>query len=133
MNIPHSAEEQKKNALLIKVKMQLPKPSKTKIKKMGAIWLEAYQSYAISLSQKDSIQAFLDPWKAHIAFSEMYLDPVLFSPAGKIQNNHELRLSMLHTEIYQESMQLMCDIHAYDQTLSENDFDDIPSQEGKTT
>jgi len=138
MNISNFPEMQKgnvppeKNALMMRTKTKLPKVAKIKIKKMGAMWLESYQAYAIPLSQKDAIQQFLDPWKGQINFSEAYIDPSLFSPAGRVQNNQETRISILQEQIYQESMQLMCDIRSYDPDLSEIDFDQKLAQEGKS-
>lgn len=139
MSIPISPESRQenvaleKNALLIRVKTRLPKNIKAKIKKMDAIWLEAYQAYAAPLPQKNPIQQLLDPWNAQIIYSETHINPSLFSPAGKIRNNQENRTSILQEQIFKESIQLICDICAYDSTLSENDFDQRPSQEGKTS
>ncbi len=139
MNVPISPETRQENvapennALLIRVKAKLPQALKAKIKKMGAIWLESYQAFAIPLSQKDVIQQLLDPWKAQIVLSETSVDPSQFSPAGKARNSQELRISILEEQTHNESTQLMCDIHAYDPNLSEADFDQAPSQENKTS
>lgn len=96
MNISNSLDGQKgnvpdANALLIRVKTKLPNPIKDKIKKMGAIWLEAYQGYGISLAQKASLQKALDPWKTHISFSEIFVDPSIFSQPEKFLTTTSLK------------------------------------------
>jgi uncharacterized protein (DUF927 family) len=139
MNIAVETEAKKenvqtgKNALLIRAKTKLPKSIKGAIKKMGSVWLEVHQAYAIPLSQRDAILQLLEPWKAYVNYSETYIDLSLFSPAGKVKNNQETRISILQEQIYHESMQLMCDIRSYDLRLSESDFNEKPAQDGKTT
>jgi putative DNA primase/helicase len=138
MTIPNSIEKpnandsSKKNALLVRVKVKLPKTIKAKLKQLGAIWLEVFQGYAIPIVQKSPLEVLLDPWKAHIRFSEQEVDAQVFTPVGKAQNSKELKISILQKQVHEESMRLMCDIRAYDATLSESDFDVKPSFENKS-
>ncbi|HEX4839096.1 MAG TPA: DUF927 domain-containing protein [Rhabdochlamydiaceae bacterium] len=122
-----------KNALLIRVKAKLPPAIKAKLKRLGAVWLEAYQGYATPLAQRSSMEALLDPWKLQIEVSEIPIDDKLFTAVGKAKNNRELKISILHEKIYRESTQLMCDIYAYDKSLSESDFDTKPPSENKSS
>ena len=138
MSIPIPPEEQrgndssKKNAFLIRVKAKLPTPIKAKLKRLGAVWLEAYQGYAVPIEQKGPLENLLDPWKTLVRISEVEIDPKSFTPAGKAQNGKETKISILQEQIHRESMQLMCDIRAYDLSLSESDFDAKPTRENKT-
>lgn len=138
MDISISSNEQKenlppaKNALLIRVKAKLPKPIKEKLKRAGAIWLEVYQGYGIPIEQKETINRLLQSSINKVSISEECVDPQRFSSMGKVKNNRELRISILEQQIQQESLQLLCDIHRYDPTLSEYDFDKQPSLSGKT-
>ncbi len=128
-----NGNDSRKNAVLIRVKIKLPPLIKTKLKKLGAIWLEAYQGYAVPAEQKISIETLLDPWKLQIEISEILIDSQLFTPVGKARNNRELKTSILQEKICRESMQLMCDIYAYNKSLSESDFDTKPMSENKSS
>ncbi len=121
------------NALIIRSKIKLPKSIKEKMKKMGAVWNDAYQAYAILLDKKIAVEGLLAPWKEKISFSTGYIDPHHFSFEGKAEDQRDLRFSILHEQIHKESMQLMVDINAYNPSLSELDFDEKPSREGKTS
>ncbi len=136
MNIPSNEKNgnnSRKNALLLRVKTKLPRPIKNKLKRLGAIWLEVYQGYAIPIEQKSPTLTLIEPWKSEIETSEILIDGGLFTSAGKMRNNQELKISILQEKIYQESTQLMCDIRAYDGSLSETDFDTKPTHKGKTS
>ena len=119
-------------ALIIRVSIKLPKHIKSKLKRMGGFWHEAYQGYAIPLAQKSDVETLLLPWSKQTSFVEMPIDSKDFSPAGKIQNHQELKISILRETVHKESMQLLLDIHGYDSNLSEMDFDEKPSSDGKT-
>ena len=134
MSLPIQSDDAKKNhqALIIRVLTRLPKSIKSKLQKMGALWYEAYQGYAIPLAQKSDVENLLALWSKQVSFSEMPIDLEIFTSAGKSQNNQELKISILQENIYKESTRLMVDIHAYDSNLTERDFDEKPSLDGKT-
>ena len=108
---------------LIRVKEKLPPTIKAKLKRLGALSLRGISRICTPLPLKSSIEALLDPWKVQIEVSEIPIDDKLFTAVGRAKNNRELKISILHDKIYWESRQLMCDIYAYDKSLSESDFD----------
>lgn len=42
-----NGNDSRKNALLIRVKTKLPSAIKAKLKRLGTVWLDAYQGYAV--------------------------------------------------------------------------------------
>jgi putative DNA primase/helicase len=138
MNVAAESNEEKgnvpsnKNTLLVRAKTKLPAPIKAKIKRLGAVWLEAHQAYGIPLAQQNALKELLDPWKANICFAEAEIDLSVFSSVGKAQNGREIRESILREQIYRDSSQFICDVQEYNPSLSEDFFDEKPSTEGKT-
>lgn len=126
-------DQLEKNAFLVKVRIKLPDTIKKKIKKIGAIWQEAHQGYVCPIEHQEVIKQTLDPWKIHLTISEISVDPVIFSHAGKTANRRSLRISILEKEVYEETRSLLADVYAYNSDLRDNDFDELPSQEGKSS
>ena len=118
--------------LLVKPKGRIPKEIKSKLKRLGAIWCEPFEAYAFLLEKRKEVEELLSPWKEKVLFTEGYVDPCLFSAEGKARNNQEVRSAILREQAYEESIQLMADIHAYDVALMECDFDEKPESNGKT-
>ena len=118
--------------LLIKLKRKLPKEIKSKLKRLGAIWYEPFEAYVSLLEKRKEVEELLAPWKEKVAFSGGYVDPHLFSAEGKVRNNQDVRSSILREQAYDESIQLMADIHSYNSALMECDFDEKPESNGKT-
>lgn len=125
-------KESFEKVLLIKLKGKLLKEIKSKLKKLGAIWYEPFEAYVSLLEKRKEVEELLSPWKEKVLFTEGYVDPCLFSAEGKVRNNQEVRSAILREQAYDESIQLMADIHAHDVALMECDFDEKPESHGKT-